>query len=494
MSPDMAVMGFPLWLRVAHYLNLLLLTLLVRSGVQILSDHPRLYWNKHCIPGSGWLNFTRKVIPKVGLWTSMDEAVNVSPWIALPGGRHNLGIGRHWHFFAVVFWLVNGLVYVAFLFGTGAWQRLIPTSWEFLPALWQTIQSYAMLHLPPADALHPYNPLQQLVYAGVVLILAPLSILTGAAMSPAVDSHFPWYPRLFGNRQVARSLHFLVMAAYLIFIPLHVAMVAIEDFPQKMDHIVLGLDHQQVGLAIAVGLFALAVTVAVHVLLTRWSQRRPRTVQHSLGTLTDGLTRILFNRLTSRQEYTRADISPSFWVNGRPPVSEEWNELAKDGFAGWRLEVIGLVEQPLHLSLEDLRAMPSKRQVTQHCCIQGWSAFAEWTGVPIAGILDRCRVLPQARYLIFHSHQPDGQGHEYYGSLSVEEATHPQAILAYEMNGAALPLNHGAPLRLRVETKLGFKMIKWLKSIELVEDYRTVGEGQGGYREDFEYYGTGAEI
>ena len=100
------------------------------------------------------------------------------------------------------------------------------------------------------------------------------------------------------------------------------------------------------------GLVAIAVVVAVHVLLT------------------------------SRQEYTQADISPYFWVNGRPPASQGWSELAKNGFACWKLQVTGLVEQPLVLSLAEIRAMPSKRQITQHCCIQGWSAFAEWTGVP----------------------------------------------------------------------------------------------------------------
>ena len=138
--------------------------------------------------------------------------------------------------------------------------------------------------------------------------------------------------------------------------------------------------------------------------------------------------------------------------------------------------------------------MPSTRQITQHCCIQGWSAFAEWTGVPLNVILKRCKVLPQARYLIFHSHQMDDQGREYYCSLDIHEAVHPQTILAYEMNGSPLLIKHGAPLRLRVETKLGFKMIKWLKAIELVEDYRSVGEGHGGYREDFQCFGTDAEI
>jgi methionine sulfoxide reductase catalytic subunit len=494
MSHDVALFGFPLWLRLAHYINFLFLTLLIRSGIQILSDHPRLYWNKHCTPGSEWLKFTRKVFPKNKHWTSMDEAVDVSPWIALPGGRHNLGIGRHWHFFAVAFWVLNGLVYMAFLFGTDGWRRLIPTSWDFFPAAWHTFLSYATFHLPPAGTLNPYNPLQQLAYGAVVFVLAPLSILTGAAMSPAVDARFPWYPRLFGNRQKARSLHFLVMVAYLIFIPIHVALVAIENFPQKMDQIVLGLENRHVTFAVSLALVAIAVVVAIHVLLTWWSLRRPRTVQHVSGILTDWLTRLLLYRLTSRQEYTKADISPYFWINGTAPSGEHWNGLARDGFANWRLQVNGLVEEPLLLSVAELRAMPQKRQVTQHCCIQGWSAFAEWTGVPLVEILKRCRVLPQARYLIFHSHQADEQGREYYGSLDIEEAKRPQTILAYEMNGSSLLVDHGAPLRLRVETKLGFKMVKWIKSIELVEDYRTVGEGQGGYREDFQCFGTDAEI
>jgi DMSO/TMAO reductase YedYZ molybdopterin-dependent catalytic subunit len=313
-------------------------------------------------------------------------------------------------------------------------------------------------------------------------------------MSPAMDARFPWYPRLFGNRQIARSIHFLVMVAYLLFIPMHIALVIIENFPQKMDQIVLGLENRHVALAVSLGLVAIAIVVVIHVVLTVWSQRRPRTVQNASGILTDWLTRLLLYRLTSRQEYTRADISPYFWVNGIAPTGPEWTELAKDEYTHWSLQVHGLVEQPLRLSLEQLRAMPQRRQITQHCCIQGWSAFAEWTGVPLAEILKESKTLPSARYIIFHSHQLDEQGREYYGSLDMKEARSPQTILAYEMNGAPLSHEHGAPLRLRVETKLGFKMVKWLKSIELVEDYRKIGEGQGGYREDFQYFGTDAEI
>ncbi len=494
MTHPISSFGFPLWLRLNHFLNFLFLTLLIRSGIQILSDHPRLYWNKHSTPGREWIKFSRKVIPQARLWTSMDEAVEVSPWIALPGGRHNLGIGRHWHFFAVTFWVLNGFAYVLLLFATGNWIRLIPTSWDIFPAAWHTLLAYATFHLPAADALKPYNPLQQLAYAGVVFGLAPLSILTGAAMSPALTARFPWYLWPFRNRQTARSLHFLALVGYLIFIPIHLFLVGIEKFPQKMDQIVLGLQHRHQTVAVVLGLIAIALVVAIHVLLTLWSRRRPRAVQHLSGFLTDWLTRLLLYRLTTRQEYTRSDISPYFWVNGKPPINQDWILLSKADFSDWKLEVKGLVKRPLLLSLADLRAMPPQRQITQHCCIQGWSAYAEWAGVPLADILRRCQALPQARFLIFHSHQVDEQGREYYGSLDVQEAVHPQAILAYEMNGAPLPMNHGAPLRLRVETKLGFKMVKWIKSIELVEDYRKVGEGQGGYREDYQYYGTGAEI
>ena len=494
MTHEITSLDFPLWLRLNHYVNFLFLTLLIRSGIQILSDHPRLYWNKHCTPGSEWIKFTRKVMPKDQLWTSMDEAVEVSPIIALPGGRHSLGIGRHWHFFSATFWVLNGFAYVFLLFVTENWSRLIPTSWDIFPAAWHVLVSYATLHFPAASAFHPYNPLQQLAYAGVVFVLAPLSILTGPAMSPAFTARFPWYLRLFGNRQSARSLHFLALVGYLIFIPFHIGLVVIENFPQKMDQIVLGLQHGHEALAVSLGLTAIAVVVLIHVLLTGWSQRRPRALQHFLGLFTDWLTRLLLHRLTTRQEYSKADISPYFWVNGKPPTNQEWVSLSNDNFSNWKLEVKGLVEHPLLLSLAELRALPQKRQITQHCCIQGWSAFAEWSGVPLVEIMKRCKALPQARYLIFHSHQVDEQGREYYDSLDIQEATHPQTILAYEMNGAALPLNHGAPLRLRVETKLGFKMVKWLKAIELVENYRKVGEGQGGYREDFQYFGTGAEI
>jgi len=170
-------LGFPLWLRLNHFINFLFLTLLIRSGIQILSDHPRLYWNKHSTPGREWIKFTRRIASRDRLWTSMDEAVDVSPWIALPGGRHNLGVGRHWHFFCVAFWILNGLVYVVLLFATGNLPRLVPTSWDIVPAAWHTFVSYATFHLPSHGEFYPYNPLQQLSYAVIVFVAAPLPLV-----------------------------------------------------------------------------------------------------------------------------------------------------------------------------------------------------------------------------------------------------------------------------------------------------------------------------
>ena len=140
------VLDFPLWLRAAHFFNFLFLSLLVRSGLEILSAHPRLYWNDHCTPGSEWLKFTKKQRPKDRLWTASDEESSFPSAIALPG-HENLGLGRHWHFLADFAWLLTGLVYVVMLFVTPEWRRLIPTSWQIVPDAWHAMLSYLSFHV-----------------------------------------------------------------------------------------------------------------------------------------------------------------------------------------------------------------------------------------------------------------------------------------------------------------------------------------------------------
>jgi DMSO/TMAO reductase YedYZ molybdopterin-dependent catalytic subunit/thiosulfate reductase cytochrome b subunit len=480
---------FPLWLRATHFLNFLFLTLLARSGMEILSAHTKLYWNDHCRPGSEWLTFSRKPYPKDELFTAEDQELDFPSLISLPGHKR-WDLGRHWHFFSVTCWLLTGLTYVGLLFATGQWRRLLPTSWDIFPGAWHTLVDY--LHLRLAEAPGGHNPLQQLTYAGIVFLVAPLSIATGAAMSPAIAGRFPWYIRIFGGKQAARSIHFLCLLAYVAFLIGHVAMVVLHGFRRESALIFLGQTADpDLGLALAAGLGAIALVVAAHVLATLISFTHPGLVQRGAELLVDPVRRALIGHLRSVQQYDRSDISPYLWVNGRPPVEEDYLALERDGFRDYVLEVGGLVERPQRLDLAQLRALPRHSQITLHHCIQGWSGVAEWTGLTLTTLMELCRPLPQAGCVVFHAFdeksrsepRPKAAG-RYYGTIDMEMARHPQTLLAYDLNGRPLPREHGAPLRLRLETQYGFTMVKYIRAIEFVESYRQVGKGRGGWPED----------
>jgi DMSO/TMAO reductase YedYZ molybdopterin-dependent catalytic subunit/thiosulfate reductase cytochrome b subunit len=499
-APGPEPSGFPAWLRVTHYVNFLFLVLLVRSGLQVLVDHPRLYWNVHCTPGTEWLRLTPIKMPQDRVWTAKDDSRYLSPWIGLPGYRHTIGMARHWHFLSVLFWVGNGLVFVMLLFATDQWKRLVPNSWQIIPNAWAVWVHYATFHLPPEpNGFYHYNALQQLAYFGVVFILAPLAILTGPSMSPALTNRFRWYPKLPGNRQIGRSLHFLVMCAFVLFVIGHVAMVAITGFVQNMNHIVVGADDTSLA-GVYLSLVGVGVIVAVNVLAHRLAWRQPRLVQHVAKAIVTPVMRFLLDRSAPVAEFRHEDISPFFWANGKMPTSEEWKALADNDFKDYRLKVYGLVENPVELSLDDLRALGKKTQITLNHCIQGWSGIAEWSGLPLEELIKLVRPRPSAGRVVFHSFGDGvefttGESHgRYYDSLSMANALHPQSLLAYEMNGKPLPRLHGAPLRLRVENQLAFKMVKWIESIEFVENLQGIGEGEGGYAEDHEYFGELANI
>jgi sulfoxide reductase catalytic subunit YedY len=494
---------FPLWLRLTHYVNLLFVGLLIRSGVEILGAHPRLYWHDGCTPNTEWLKFTKHTVPTdpAVIHTARDEEIAISPLLALPG-KKNLGLGRHWHGVSNLLWLLNGVIYVVLLLTTGEWTRLIPTSWDIFPRAWHSLLIYLSLQVPPLSEFRPYDPLQQLTYAFVVFVLAPGMLLTGLAMSPAIAASAPRYIALFGGRQVARSLHFLGMAAFALFTVLHVTLVLVVHFRENIANIVLGRPGN-VGLAFAIAIIALLLVLGLYIWTSWYSLRHKRRVQIALDRIEAPLRSLALHHLTSRQHYRESAISPYLWVNGAPPQgaeSPEFSALADDGFRDWRLEVGGLVARPLSLSLEELRALPDQVQTTEHVCVQGWSGVGKWRGVSVAEILARCEPSPEARYVKFTSYGLDqftygGKPRRpFYEVLDLLLATHPQTILAYALNDASLPLVHGAPLRLRVETQLGYKMVKYLRAIELVAEYRTSGDGQGGSREDTMFYGRGAEI
>jgi DMSO/TMAO reductase YedYZ molybdopterin-dependent catalytic subunit len=387
-----------------------------------------------------------------------------------------------------LFWVVNGLFFVVLLFGSGQWRRLVPTSWSIFSDAWAIQVHYVTFHLPvEPDGFFRYNPLQQLAYFGVVFILAPLQILTGLAMSPAIDNHFKWYARLFGNRQAARSIHFFGLLGFLGFLVVHVTMVVVTGLVRNMNHIVMGTDDlNPVGLIF--GLTGIAALVAACVLANWLTWRHPRLLQATSWVLVQGLTGRFLDPLKPRDQFTKDDISPYFWPNGRIPTSDEWTRLAADGFRDYRLVVHGLVENPVELSLGELKALGKQEQITMHHCIQGWSAIAEWGGVSLARLVELVKPHPEVTRVVFHSFGEGLHPGAYYDTQSLRDALHPQSILAYEMNYQPLSLIYGAPLRLRVENQLGYKMVKWIKSVEFVVNEKSVGLGFGGKNEDDEYY------
>ncbi len=482
--------GFPGWLRWQHVFNLFFLVFIIRAGIQILADHPRLYWNRNCTPGTEWFRFQAEV-PKDRLWTAKDDSVSLPGWLGIPGLRHSIGLARWWHFSFDLFWVLNGAVFYVLLFATGQWRRLVPLHWAVFPNAISTAYQYLSLRFPANHSWLYYNSLQQLAYFITVFVAAPLAIVTGLMQGPAIANRLGALSRHF-HRQAARSWHFLVLCWFLFFIAVHVAMVFATGWKDNLNHMFYGARHAGLqGLA----WFALAMAV----LAVMWLAATPVTLHHARWVQRIGhvlLTPLarLIERGDAHVEYRPSDISPYFWPNGALPDSPEYNALVADGFAGYRLRVTGLVEAPATFSLGDLRAMPQQRQITEHFCIQGWSGIAEWGGVPMRDLLARVRPLPAARYAVFYSFGPGTDGGEYYDAHGLRNMGHRLSLLALDMNRRPLSVVHGAPLRLRCENELGFKLVKWISAIELVADYRHLGAGRGGYPEDHEFFGYRAPI
>jgi DMSO/TMAO reductase YedYZ molybdopterin-dependent catalytic subunit len=197
-------------------------------------------------------------------------------------------------------------------------------------------------------------------------------------------------------------------------------------------------------------------------------------------------------RKSMAQEFSESDLSPYFRSNGTAnPNDPEYQALAQNGFIEWSLRVDGRVERPMQFTLAQLKSMPSRTQITRHDCVEGWSAIGKWKGVPLAEVLALVKPTSEARYVVFYCADPmNDSGSKYYESIDMEDAYHPQTILAYELNDISLPVANGAPLRVRIERQLGYKMAKYIMRIELVDSFAHIGGGKGGYWEDdgYEWY------
>ncbi len=203
--------------------------------------------------------------------------------------------------------------------------------------------------------------------------------------------------------------------------------------------------------------------------------------------------RSLQSRMALAPEFTPADLSPIFRANGtRVPPGDAYAAHKATNFATWRVQIGGLVERPQAFTIDQLRAMPTRTQITRHDCVEGWSAIGKWAGVPLKLLLNEVAVKPEARYVVFHCADMMAGEAAYYESIDLIDANHPQTILAWALNDKPLEVGNGAPLRLRVERQLGYKQAKYVERIELVDDLTKIGGGKGGYWEDrsgYEWYG-----
>jgi DMSO/TMAO reductase YedYZ molybdopterin-dependent catalytic subunit len=238
------------------------------------------------------------------------------------------------------------------------------------------------------------------------------------------------------------------------------------------------------GLAASIG--ALGVAGCDRLSQSEWFPK----VLESAEKLNERLAKAVTGRKAMAQEFSAADLSPTFRSNGTAePNNPQYAALAAKGFDGYALEVSGLVAQPRRFSLAELRALPSRTQITRHDCVEGWSAIGKWQGARLSAVLDAVQPAAAARYVVFRCADPmdDDGGSPYYESIDMDDAYHEQTLLAYALNDKPLPVANGAPIRLRVERQLGYKHAKYVMRLELVESFANIGEGKGGYWEDQGY-------
>ncbi len=196
----------------------------------------------------------------------------------------------------------------------------------------------------------------------------------------------------------------------------------------------------------------------------------------------------LLGRDALAREYAASDMSPYFRANGSKSAdAADYQAFLADGFRDWRLMVGGLVNRPLALSLDNLRALPQRTQITRHDCVEGWSAIGQWQGPQLGRVLAMADLQKRARYIVFHCADTMA-GNPYYESIDLIDAFHPQTILAHRMNGGALPVEHGAPVRMRIERQLGYKHANFVLRIEAVDRLDGLYGGKGGFWEDRGYH------
>jgi thiosulfate reductase cytochrome b subunit len=334
--------GFPWWLRLQHFLNMFFMLFIIRAGIQILADHPRLYWRRDCTPGTEWFRF-QKDVPKHRIWTSKDDAVTLPQWLGIPGLRHTIGLARWWHLSADLLWTVNGIAFYVLLFTTNQWLRIVPLSWDVFPNSVSMAIQYASLDFPVEHLWTRFNALQQLTYFITLFVAAPISIVTGLLQGPAISNRLGWVGRIV-NRQAARSIHFVSFTWFVFFILAHGALVFMTGLRKETNYMFAGVNNGSWS-GFFIFLLAAAALVAAWAWVSPFTIRRARLVQQA-GRLMVGWLKGLIEWFDPRSQLTEKDISPHFWANGTMPASAEFEALVAGDFRDYRLRIGGLVEAP----------------------------------------------------------------------------------------------------------------------------------------------------
>jgi DMSO/TMAO reductase YedYZ molybdopterin-dependent catalytic subunit/thiosulfate reductase cytochrome b subunit len=455
---------------VTHWISSLSFLLLVLSGIAILLAHPRLYWGE-----SGSLETPSLIDLPL-------------PFVLEIPIR---GPGRYLHFLAAWVSVFTGIVYLAMGLAKRHFARnLLPARKDItLRAMADSVRKEGRVSPAGDDGVANYNALQRISYTAVVFVLFPMMIWTGLAMSPAVTSVFPLTVTAFGGQQTARTIHFFVAGALVLFAVVHVTMVYLGGFKALTLAMIKGARHTataEAGAAVALprrrliktGLGALAGAGALGVGV-RVADRcglipaNHRGVYGLSETLTYAGQRLLTKLPSMAREFDRSQVTKVAPVNGKAPKTEPYRALLASGFADWRLQIDGMVARPSALSLGELKAFPSRTQITHQACEEGWSFIAEWTGVPLSHVLEHVGIHPEARFVFFFSFD------HWWDSIDMDDALHPQTLLAYSMNGPEMPLDHGAPLRLKVARQLGYKSLKYLSRITVTDSAKGIGDGLG---------------
>ncbi len=350
--------GFPAWLRWHHLFNIVFMMFIIRAGLQILADHPRLYLNSGCRPGTAWLRM-RGPVPADRMdeddpahrWTAKDDSVALPKWLGIPGIRHSIGLARWWHFSFDLLWLVNGIVFYVLLFASGQWRRIVPQSWDVFPNAVSTAVQYASLDFPANEGFTNYNGLQITAYFTTVFVAAPLAFVSGLLQAPSIAARFGFGRGLL-NRQVARSIHFAILLWMIFFIAVHTVMVFMTGLVGNLSHIVFGTDTQSYW-AVVIYLAAMVIIGILWLIASPITLRYPRVVQLT-GRWLVGWIKWLMEWTHPNATYSEKDISPFLWANGTLPDSDHYRHLQATNWSEYSLRLEGLVENPVTISYDEL--------------------------------------------------------------------------------------------------------------------------------------------